>query len=475
MADGLAVAAQDLASAGIDAYTGKAIVLIVEDSLTQAMKLQHLLEQRQFEVFRASNGRKALAKLAARRPTLVITDINMPEMDGYDLCVHIKESDEFRDLPVILLTSLSEPKDILRGLECGADSFVVKPYDDDFLLSRIQAVLRHLKTRNQTDGKPVAEVHYSGQTYRLKTDWLQSIELLISTYETAVQKNLQLVEAKQKLERLAEEMTRTMEELADSHERLKATQVQLIHSEKLQSVGQLAAGIAHEVKNPLAILKMGIQYLGESPLAGEELAALVLKDMKDAVERGNLVISDLLDFSSARTLTMREGSLNDLIHKTLRFVRHDFNSSKVTVNLKLGDRLPACLMDTQKIQQVLINIFVNACHAMPKGGTLTITTRETRADSDAPDHSTVSQAGPRYRAGDRLVVAEIKDTGTGISDEVLKKIFDPFFTTKKAGQGTGLGMAVTKQIIELHGGSISIRNAEGGGALVTINFSQLAG
>ena len=452
--------------------TGPVVVLIVEDSVTQAMRLQRLLEHNGYEVFTAGDGVEALAKLEGRRPTLVISDINMPKMNGYELCQRIKDAPQFHDLPVILLTVLSEPKDILRGLECGANSFVVKPYDDDFLLSRVQHTLEHLEMRKQARGRPMNEVRYSGETYTLKTDWKQAVELLVSTYETAVQKNQQLIAAKENLERLSKEMSETLEALAESHEELKETQEELIHSEKLQSVGQMAAGIAHEVKNPLQILSMGLTYLGDSPFAREEVAALVLKDMKDAVERGNRVISDLLDFSAARTLTMGEGSINELVEKTLRFVRHDLTASKVKAVLKLGEGLRACQVDSQKIQQVLINLFVNACHAMPKGGSLTITTSEKMADADDSDYAASKLAEPRYRAGDRLVVLEIRDTGTGISEEVLKKIFNPFFTTKKDGKGTGLGMAVTKQIVELHRGLISIRNAEGGGAMVTITFTQ---
>src|ERR1051325_2728884 len=102
------------------------VVLIVEDSLTQALNLQHLLEGHGYQVFRAGDGVEALAKLETQRPTLVISDINMPEMNGYDLCLRIKEDPRLHELPVILLTSLGEPKDILKGLECGANSFVVK-------------------------------------------------------------------------------------------------------------------------------------------------------------------------------------------------------------------------------------------------------------------------------------------------------------------------------------------------------------
>lgn len=462
----------DVRNSGKTTPDGAGVVLIVEDSVTQAMKLQHLLERHGYEVFSARDGVEALAKLEARRPTMIISDINMPEMNGYELCLRIKEDPHFRELPVILLTTLAEPKDILRGLECGANSFVVKPYDDNFLLTRIKHALDHAELRKQANGKHTSEVHYSGETFTLKTDWMQSVEVLAATYETALQKNQQLIEAKEKLERLAEEMSESLEALAESHEHLKETQDQLIHSEKLQSVGQIAAGIAHEVKNPLAILTLGIAYLGESPLAGEEVAAVVLKDMKDAVERGNLVISDLLDFSAARVLTTREASINELIEKTLRFVRHDLTTSKVNAVLNLSEELRACTIDSQKIQQVLINIFVNACHAMPHGGTLTVTSFEKLADEDDADYAAAQLSSPRYRVGDKLVVVEVRDTGTGIPEAALKKIFDPFFTTKKDGQGTGLGMAVTRQIMELHRGLLTVENAEGGGVLVTITFTQ---
>ena len=109
-------------------------ILIVEDSPTQALKLRHVLEKHGHRVTAASDGRKALAALAASVPTLVITDINMPEMNGYELCQRNKDDPKLKELPVILLTSLSDPKDILCGLECGADNFIVKPYEEEFLL-----------------------------------------------------------------------------------------------------------------------------------------------------------------------------------------------------------------------------------------------------------------------------------------------------------------------------------------------------
>ena len=182
------------------------MILIVEDSTTQALKLQHLLERHGYRVMSAPNGLEAMGALGTLRPTLVITDINMPEMDGYELCRRIKDDPGLKMVPVILLTSLSDPKDILKGLECGADNFVVKPYDEEFLLSRIQYVLANLELRRQSGGKEATEIYFAGHKYQLTSDRIHSIDLLLSTYETAVNKNLELRKAKEKLEEQAEEL-----------------------------------------------------------------------------------------------------------------------------------------------------------------------------------------------------------------------------------------------------------------------------
>ena len=186
---------------------GHGDILVVEDSLTQALKLQHVLETHGYTVLTvARDGQEALAALAAHRPTLVITDINMPGMDGYELCRRIKDDRTLTDLPVILLTSLSDPKDILRGIECGADNFIVKPYEDTFLLARIHSVLANLALRREAGDGQASEIFFAGRKYRLTSDRIHSIDLLLSTYETAVQKNLELSKAKEQLEQQAEQL-----------------------------------------------------------------------------------------------------------------------------------------------------------------------------------------------------------------------------------------------------------------------------
>ncbi len=452
--------------------TGLATILIAEDSLTQALALRYLLERHHFEVVAASNGREAAALLRVRRPTMVITDVTMPEMDGYDLCQLIKSDDALRDLPVLLLTSLSDLKDVLKGIECGADSFVVKPYDDDVLISRIEHLLANLALRKSAGSADITEIAYDGHRCAIDTARGRSVEVLLSTFEVAVQKNRELQKAKEQLETQADELRRALAATTETFARLQVAQMQLIEAEKLQTIGQLAAGIAHEVKNPIAILELGIEWLAGSALPGDESAGLVLSDMKDAVERASLVIRDLLDFSARRTLKIGPACINALIEKTLRFVKHDLASAGVSAVKALATDLPKCQVDTNKILQVFINLFVNAVHSMPKGGTLTIKTSKTVMDADDADYHVSSSPVPRYRAGDTIVNVEIRDTGTGIPDENLKKIFDPFFTTKPAGQGTGLGLSVTMQIVDLHRGILTISNATEGGVLVAIAFTQ---
>jgi PAS domain S-box-containing protein len=254
-------------------------------------------------------------------------------------------------------------------------------------------------------------------------------------------------------------------------EELKAAQSQLMQLEKLHSIGQLAAGVAHEVKNPLQVILVGLQYLGDIPLAKAEEVRLVLSDMKDAVERANNVVQDLLDFSSPRELGMQPHSINRLIEKALRFVSHDLKTAKVHVVKELGSELPDAIVDPNKIEQVFVNLITNACHAMHNGGTLTVSSRaQTVTQANACPHDAGDRSGIRFRAGEQAIVVEIRDTGIGIADGATSKIFEPFFTTKSTGKGTGLGLSVTRKIVDLHRGKISIENHPGGGVIANLTL-----
>lgn len=433
--------------------TESAHILIVEDSITQAMLLQNVLEQNQFLVSRSANGRRALDFLRETKPMLVITDVQMPEMDGYELCSAIKTQPDLASIPVMLLTSLSDPNDILKGLECGADNFVVKPYDETFLLSRIHTILANQHIRSTMGPGEEIPIYFAGKRYVITSDRRQILNLLLSTYETAVQTNRDLIKA---------------------HEELKAAQAQLIEAEKMQSVGRLAAGVAHEVRNPLAILDMGIAFLSEK--IADEDDKLVLKEMNEAVSRASSVVQRLMEMTSQRQLGMHEADMNALVAAALGIFRGELADAKIEVQRDFSTSLCNVRVDTVKIEQALLNIFANARDAMPDGGVLTVRTATRPIEAAETAFQSGDRSGARFRAGENAVRIEVEDTGSGIAPENLSKIFDPFFSTKPTGKGMGLGLTVARKIIELHGGKIEVRSRADSqpGTFVVLTFKCLA-
>ena len=424
-------------------------ILIAEDSPTQSLRLQNTLEKNGFTVTAAPDGRAALGVLATLRPTLVISDIQMPEMDGYELCRHLKADPALRDIPLILLTSLSAPQDIIRGLECGADNFVVKPYDETFLLARIRTVLANRDLESPA-GSAAVPIYFAGERYEITANRRQILNLLLSTYETAVQTNADLIKA---------------------HEELKAAQALIIEAEKWRAVARLAAGVAHEVRNPLAILEMGMDFLSGQPI--DESGQVVFEEMKEAVKRAAGVINGLMDLGSPDKLGMRDTSLHTLLDSALAVLRDDIARQRIAVVRRFDGALPQLRVDAAKIGQLFINVLVNSIHAMPDGGTLTIATGLTTVAASETAFDAGNRAGAQFHEGERVVFVEIDDTGTGIAAEHLDKLFEPFFTTKPTGQGMGLGLTVAKKITDMHRGRIQIRNRAGGGVSVNLTFKTV--
>jgi len=246
---------------------------------------------------------------------------------------------------------------------------------------------------------------------------------------------------------------------------LERTQLQLIQAAKLESVGTLAAGVAHEVKNPLQTMLMGIAYLTHNVPGENENLQWVLKDMQDAVKRADAIIRELLHFSAAARFQMQAEDLNGIVERSLRLTANELLATQVRVVRDLGPALPSTCCDRAKLEQVFINLFINAAQAMAGGGTLTVRTRGGRP---GPDVLLEDRIARQFNLDSAVVVAEVLDTGGGIPKEQLAKIFDPFFTTKPVGVGTGLGLSVVKRIVDLHGGVIDVTNAELGGTRVLL-------
>ena len=265
------------------------------------------------------------------------------------------------------------------------------------------------------------------------------------------------------------ELERVLADLQKSHEELKAAQFQLIQAEKMQSVGRLAAGVAHEVKNPLAILAMGIDYMSKNLVSPDENIAQILDNMNEALKRADSIILGLLDFSVPGALKLGMEDVSALLDSSVGLVRHEMSNSQIALNRCLASDLPPVRVDKNKLKQAFVNLLTNAVHAMPQGGAITVRTYARQLQPGEIGHDAGSRLADRFRAGETVVVTEIEDTGVGIPLDKLGKVFDPFFTTKPTGKGTGLGLTVTKKIIELHGGMIEIANrSEGSGAIVTI-------
>jgi|GEM_PF-2005267 len=250
------------------------------------------------------------------------------------------------------------------------------------------------------------------------------------------------------------ELQRLYQEQKKNLQDLSSAQSMLIQSAKMESVGRLAAGVAHEVKNPLAIILMGVKYFRNNIKSKDEHVPVFLDDIEGAVNRADAIVNDLLDFSSITGLEIKSQDIHAIIDKSLLLVKHALKKANVRVIKELGEGLPAVNVDKNKVEQVFVNFFMNAVEAMPDGGELRVRTF-------------------REGAGGRVdwVVVRIEDTGMGIPESVLKDLFVPFVTTKRSVGGTGLGLSIVKNIMELHGGKVILENkAEGPGARATLWF-----
>ncbi len=248
-------------------------------------------------------------------------------------------------------------------------------------------------------------------------------------------------------------------ELARVLEELRRVQLQLIEAEKLESIGRLAAGVAHEIKNPLAIIAMGVEFL-QGRHGSDDVTAGVLKELADAVTRADNVSRGLLDFSAPHRLEIRLHDLNQIARTAVGLVRGEIHRGRHHVEFELGE-IPPVPIDPGKTIQVFVNLLTNALHAMSDGGGAMIV-RTRVGPVDGPD---ASSGDPEW-----AVIAEVADTGPGIPEGLLGRIFEPFFTTMPTGKGTGLGMGVVKSIMTLQHGRVEMRNREGGGAMAVLTF-----
>jgi signal transduction histidine kinase len=430
-------------------------ILLVEDSRTQAAKLASLCEERGYAVSCAADGVQGLAAAHDTPPALIISDIRMPGMDGLEMCRTLKADALLGNVPVILLTSLSDPQDVIKGLECGADGFIAKTGSDDVLFDGIARVLR---TRERDvpgqDGQGV-RAFVDGQEHRIPADPQRIFDFLITTYDTAYRSNAELTRVRDELRALNEllesRVGQRTAELARRNQEISDMSQQLWHAAKLATVGELTASFAHEINNPLQTVSLHLESLSRR-LAADPASLRELSVVGKEIDRIARLVRDMMQFSRKGEQRVSAVSLSEELERTLDLLLHLLRKRGIETIKDFPDDVALVEADPEQLQQTFLNLFTNASDAMPSGGTLTLRLRN----------------GPK-------VLLEIVDTGTGIAPADLPRVMETFFTTKPPGSGTGLGLPICRRIVESHGGSICIESELGKGTTVRILLPAAAG
>jgi len=381
-------------------------VLVAEDSATQAEQLKHLLEEQGYAVSVASDGKQALDAALRRRPTLVVSDIVMPEMDGYAFCKALKADPGLRDVPVILLTSLSSIQDIAAGLECGADNFIRKPYEPRNLLSRIDYILSNLELRKSRRTQLGLEIWLAGKKHFITSEREQILDLLVSSYEEAVRVN---------------------EELKQREKELEAA------NRELESFSYT---VSHDLRSPLRAIDGFSQMLEQDhggALDGE--GRRLLRTIRERALRMGELIDDLLELSrlGRKPLATAEIDMTALAGEALR----ELQASAATTPAKcVIDPLPPALGDPSLMRQVWINLLSNALKY-----------------SGRREQPVVNVSG---RAEGTENVYQVRDNGTGFDMRYYDKLFGVFQRLHDTAEfpGTGVGLAIVQRVVARHGGRV---------------------
>lgn len=545
----------------------KPTILIVDDIPANIGVLVDYLEDHEYRVVVAQDGEEALQRAHFAMPDLILLDVMMPGMNGFETCLRLKAMDEVKDIPVIFMTALTDTTDKVHGFEVGGVDYVTKPFQIEEVLARVNAHLalcsmrRKLAEQNERLQEEIAEreqvqtalrlTQYSVDNAADAVFWLNAAgcidyvnraacELLqyspsdllgqhafeievgnpreqwpaywkrikdmgAETVETRVRRQdggIVPVEVSlcylafdggehvfcfardiSKRKQAEEALLHTVEQLKTTNRKLEDMHQQLLQSEKMASLGQLAAGVAHEINNPIAFVNanlgtlreyvtgllelVGLYERGESLLLSDralieeihgtrekldlaflrEDASHLLSESLDGVQRVRRIVQDLRDFSHVGQAERQPYNLHAGLDSALNILSSEFRD-KAEVRKEYGT-LPEVDCVPAQVNQVFMGLLMNAVQAVEPGGIVTI----------------------RTGAENGAVWVEIEDNGCGIPKEDLQHVFEPFFTTKPPGKGTGLGLSMCYGIVKQHGGRIDIDSEPGRGTRVTVRLA----
>jgi signal transduction histidine kinase len=403
-------------------------VLIVEDSRTQARLLRLILEAEGFTVEVAVDGAAALALLAATRFDLVVSDVLMPAIDGFELCRRIKEEPAWRDVPVVLVTTLLDPLEIVRALEVGADSFVRKPYEPDALVARLRSLLAE-GPQAPDEGVPAI---FNGKRIQVRANRSQVLRLLLGTFEDVVRANVLLHQREEELSRAKKEL----EEAARMKDIFFAT-------------------LSHELRTPLTAMVGWVHILKQGP-RDPALVERAVETIHRNLNVQTRLIADLLDVSRIVSgkldLEMAAVDLAEIVATSVDSARPAAAAAGITLELTGTPLTSAVHGDPARLQQVVTNLVGNSLKFTPRGGRVDV--RLTQEGASA--------------------VVRVSDSGSGIRPDVLPFVFERFrqasLADTRAG-GLGLGLAIVKHIVEGHSGTATAASeGVGRGAVFTVTL-----
>jgi signal transduction histidine kinase len=419
-------------------------IVIVDDSATQLEALRIHLEMAGFRLTVARTGEEALKLVLADVPDLVITDVVMPGMKGYELCGRIKQTLGKNAPPVVLLTSLIDVADIMRGLEAGADNYIAKPYVPAQLVSRVRRVLQQHASLLSTGFR---ELEFRGTRFHIAADRDKILGFMLSSLEELVRTNDSLVESKRELAQAharelqleqqaraqAEADTQRMEALAEKAE--AATRAR----------DDVLATVSHDMRNLISTVFTSAALLIDLQIP-EEGRVRQLAIIKRTAERMNALIQDLLDVSRIEAGHLRVDVAPENVENVAQEARELLNplvaAKGARLEISIAPGLPSIGADRGRLLQVLSNLIGNAAKFTPEGGRIVL---DATLEND-------------------MLLFSVADTGIGISAQDLPHIFDRFWQAgRRTSGGAGLGLAIAKGIVEAHGGSIRVESTPGAG------------
>jgi len=440
-------------------------ILVVEDSLPLAERIRQVLEGAGYRVDLAADGREGLLRVQSEPPDLIISDLTMPEMDGYAFCQAIKSAELTKRIPFVLLDERNKPEDILWALERGADNFITKPFEDDVILERVRRIFEHLEFRQKGYLEMEVTVRVGGRDICITADKQQVIELLFATFEDLARANDALLEHERELEVKARE-------LEEANQQLRAGS---------RHKSEFLANMSHELRTPLnAILGFSELLQDQTPGPLTEKQARYVANISTGGQDLLGLITDLLDLARVEAgrmeLHIAPVNLREVIEAVLHEIRPKAAAKGLSLELVVVEALPPVPADPIRLNQILQKLLSNAVKFNPAGGRVTVTVRiGSRGEGLGSSEGLPSDPKPSTLYPGEFTEIAVADTGIGIKAENLPMLFQTFTqlepTFAKRYQGAGLGLSLTKRLVELHGGRILVESpGEGQGSTFKVQL-----